>query len=253
MGRYQEALLMYQALAEAEGPYASRASYWLADADYLRGRFRRAISSLTPIIDDDYLRGEALRLTGHVYRVNALFDSAVRAYQEARELGRRSNSPAMEAKALTNLAETLSWIRPTEGLEWARQALASNLAIDNRVEVVKAHVAVAIAAQGDGAWGRARHEIEAATTLARRIGYRGGLVSARVAEVFQMLVSGRSETVWQLHRDIHEGTEKLGGKAFWLDVVEAWMGRGGKPRACWLGGTEAARSRWVRVLESRRA
>jgi hypothetical protein len=108
-----------------------------------------------------------------------------------------------------------------------------------------------VAARGENAWDEARVELEAGRAVAEAIGYQGGLVTATVAEAFQALLAGRP-AVDRMYRQIEQATARLGGKAFWLDVLDAWLGRPAAPRAAWLGGVEAAASRWLRVLERRR-
>jgi tetratricopeptide (TPR) repeat protein len=79
----------------------------LADSD---GQFEQALSDLDQLPDPSAeLRGEILRLKGHVYRVNGLFDAAEVHYREALDLARETASIAAEGKALTDLVQTLAW------------------------------------------------------------------------------------------------------------------------------------------------
>ena len=108
-GRYADAAHDYQALAEPSGRFAQEARYWLADYQFLDGQFSTALAALAELDDAPAdLRGEVLRLQGHVFRVNALFDRAEAYYRQALELARKTANPAAEGKALTDLVQTLS-------------------------------------------------------------------------------------------------------------------------------------------------
>ena len=251
LGRFRDAAALYEQLGRSGGPYGGRKAFWAADREYLGGHFQAALDSLAAL-PGNQLRGESLRLRGHVHRVNALFGSALRSYRQAYELARQGNSPALEARALTNLTETLSWTQPRLARSWGRRALISNRVMGNQVEVVKAHLALAVAASGDNAWEQATIELEAGRAVAEAIGYQGGLITAAMAEAFQALLAGRPAAAERMYRQIAEATARLGGKAFWLDVLDAWLDRPPAPRAAWLAGPEAAASRWRRVLERRR-
>jgi tetratricopeptide (TPR) repeat protein len=253
LGRYRDAAAVYEQLALAGAGNSGRERYWAADRAYLDGSFQAALESLSEVESGGHLRGDALLLAGHVHRVNALFGSALAAYRRALELARQTGSPSMEARALTGVAQTLSWTHPKRALKWTRRALISNRVLGNQVEVVKAHLGLAVAATGAQAWEEAGTEIEAARALAEAVGYQGGLVTADIAEAFQALVAGRTSAAGRLYRQVEEATTRLGGKAFWLDVLDAWMGASAGRRATWLGGPQAASTRWTRVLQRRQA
>jgi tetratricopeptide (TPR) repeat protein len=82
VGRYAAAADDYRQLWQDPGEFAQDAGYWLADYQFLQGDFAEALASLDQFADvPDDLRGEVLRLKGHVYRVNALTSQAEAAYR----------------------------------------------------------------------------------------------------------------------------------------------------------------------------
>jgi hypothetical protein len=87
-----------------------------------------------------------------------------------------------------------------------------------RLGGVKGHVALAIAAHGSDRHNQAERELQAARSLARHIGYRGGMLRTLIAELFQHAVAGEDES-----------------------------------GADWLDGPEATQDRWSAVLEQRRS
>ena len=62
-------------------------------------------------------------------------------HRRASDLGRAIDSPALEGKALTNIAETLAWTNPAEGAQAADDAIELNSTLGNQLEVLKANVA----------------------------------------------------------------------------------------------------------------
>jgi tetratricopeptide (TPR) repeat protein len=86
-----------------------------------------------------------LRLKGHVYRVNALFDQVEAHYREALELARDTASIAAEGIALADLVQTLAWCQPAEARRIGERALEINDSLRNQVEIVKIRAATAVA------------------------------------------------------------------------------------------------------------
>ncbi len=249
MGRYDDGAAVYAGLAHGDGREATRAAYWMADIDYLKGRFQAALRSLELGDDDTFLRCESLRLAGHIYRVNAMFDEAELRYREALEVAQAARAPALEGEALTNLAEVRCWAQPESAREWGERALTANQAVGNKVEQVKARVALAVAAPTRE---ESEEEFLAARSLAETIGYGGGIVFALVARAFRCLLAGDEALAIASQREIDERTARLGGNRFWLEIIDAWRGVDGEARADWLGGHRAARRRWAEVLARRR-
>jgi transcriptional regulator with XRE-family HTH domain len=249
VGRYDDAGRLYEALACRDGPFQKRAAYQLADLEFLRGRFQPALDSIRVSQDDIHLHGESLRLTGHVHRINALFDRADEVYQEALRLARWSSSPAMEGKALTNLVQALSWARPEGARAWWPQAVAVNEAVGNRIELVKLHAAMGVAAEAES---EARGHLRSSRELARRIGYEGGLLFIHVANVFRSVVFAGGTSPTEPRRQVEETVGRINAHSYWLDIFDMWQGRSPGPRAHWLGGAVAAGRRWQQVVELRR-
>lgn len=249
IGRYDDAGRLYERLASCDGQFQKRAAYQRADLEFVRGRFQPALDSLRVSHDDIHLHGESLRLTGHVHRINALFDRADEVYQEALRLARWSSSPAMEGKALTNLVQALSWARPERAREWWPQAVAVNEAVGNRIELVKLHAAMAVAAEADH---EARDHLRSSRELARRIGYEDGVLFTHVAEAFRSVIFPGEISSIEPRRQVEESVRRMNAHSYWLDVFDMWKGRSPESCARWLGGTVAAGRRWQRVAELRR-
>jgi hypothetical protein len=101
-GRYADGAADYTVLWREPGEFRLDAGYWLADYGFLQGRFGAALADLDQIDGaadvPAELRGEILRLRGHIYRVNALFDRAEAAYRAALELARGTANLAAEGR-----------------------------------------------------------------------------------------------------------------------------------------------------------
>ncbi|MGH3797504.1 MAG: tetratricopeptide repeat protein [Pseudonocardiaceae bacterium] len=250
-GRYAEARADYKTIWEMPGDFNSDAGYWLADYDFLQGKFEDTLSELDQLPREAAeLGGEILRLRGHVYRVNALFDRAESSYREALDLARETANVGAEGKALTDLVQTLAWCRPADALDIKGRALEINEAVRNLVEIVKLRAAAAIALTNLGRLDEAHAEIERGLTLTGECGYPGGLVWCWVACTFNRINrfdrDGGSEAAAQVAAIV----EDLQGNRFWSEIAGWWAGVGSSDRGSstrWIEGEDAARARWLAV------
>jgi tetratricopeptide (TPR) repeat protein len=250
-GRYADAAHDYQTLVEPSGRFAQEARYWLADYQFLDGQFTTALAALAKLDDGPAdLRGEVLRLQGHVFRVNALFDRAEAHYRMALELARKTANPAAEGKALTDLVQTLSWCRPDEARRLHPDAAAINDGLRNKVELVKLHAALAVAMVNQGERAAAAAEIDAGTALTEQCRYPGGLVWCWVARTLLHVKAGDTEAARQAAREVTRIADELGGNRFWGETARRWAGIPDQPADAetqWIDGPAAAGGRWRAV------
>lgn len=250
-GKYEQAATDYWDLTEPAGPFSSDARYWIADYDYLDGRFNDALTGLDAIENrTDLLQGEILRLRGHIFRVNALLAQAEASYREALELARNIQVLAAEGKALTDLVQTLAWQRPDDALDLLATAKQTNEGVQNSVELVKLHAATAVAHAQRSEFEAAEHEIETGLELTHRIGYPGGSVwcwSARALNrARQADQVGHRHAISQLTSIV----QTIHGNRFWRDIARwlADMGLDDIPsNTVWLDGEEITRNRWASI------
>ncbi len=252
-GRYAAAADDYRQLWQSPGDFTQDAGYWLADYSFLQGSFREALSGLDQLTGaPTALRGEILRLQGHVYRVNALSDRAEARYQEALDLARQTVNVAAEGKALTDLVQTLAWSQPSRAHELQPRALEVNQALRNHVEIVKIHAATAVALTNLGNLDDASAQIEAGLGVAQECGYRGGLVWCETARALNQLKRGDTEASRGSAARLAAIVNDLQGNRFWSEIVNWWTGYTstdyppGTTR--WLDGEDAAKVRWLAVL-----
>lgn len=250
-GRYADGAQGYRELLEdPEGGFADDARYWLGDYEFLQGRFGDVLQSLDqmPPVSPD-LKGECLRLRGHVHRVNALFGDAEASYREALDLARQTSNAAAEGKALTDLLQTLAWRRPQDALAVRADALRVNESLSNRVEIVKVRAAAAVALIQAERFAEADQEIERGLALTRECAYPGGQVWCQVARVLHHLRTGAGPDAVQAARTVATITGELQGNRFWSEIARWWTQDDGEPVTGidWIGGEDAARSRWLAV------
>ncbi|MGW7445704.1 hypothetical protein [Kitasatospora sp. NPDC054795] len=255
-GDYAEAAEIYRALVGGE--FDAVARYWLCDFDYLNGRFGTALASLREQRsrgpEDE---GERLRLIGHIWRVNARFDEASAAYDEAIGLARREGLAAAEAKALANLAQTVCWSGDTAAvLEAAARARDLLDLVPNPVELVKVRSAEAVAHTVAGDAGAAVEAIEGTRQLADGIGYRGGHNLADVAQVLLGVLDGDHEGACRTRAELDARTRRSGGNTYWVPIVTSWIdgvptAAGRDPRVEWVDGPAVSLGRWAEVAARR--
>lgn len=254
-GRYAAAADDYRQLLQAPGDFREDAGYWLADYSFLQGNFDEALSGLSKLTDvPSELHGEVLRLKGHVYRVNALFDQAEARYREAADLARQTANLAAEGKALTDLVQTLCWCRPGDAQELQGRAAEINQALRNQVEIVKIHAAAAVALTALGNVDEAETHIRDGLNLTEQCGYPGGLVWCWMARALSQIKRGNIEAARDSASRLATITEDLQGNRFWSEIVNWWLGDSSAPHPAsatrWLQGEEAARRQWLAVLPS---
>lgn len=250
-GRYADARLDYQVLWETPGDFNPDAGYWLADYNFLLGRFEEALFELDQLPrETTELWGEILRLRGHVYRINALFDRAEASYREALELARETANIGAEGKALTDLVQTLAWRRHAAALDIKRRTLEINEAVRNLVEIVKLRAATAVALTSLDQLDEAHDEIELGLTLTAECGHPGGLVWCWVARTFHEIKRCGSDGGRAAVARVATIVDDLGGNRFWSEIAGWWAGVGNSDHGSstgWIEGQDAARARWLAV------
>lgn len=256
-GRYDQAEEIYRRILGQGGRFQVQAQVQLADIHLLRGRFETALKILEHLPADSFMRGEALRIHGHTYRVNAQFAEAESSYRQVIELARSIKSLALEGKALTNLVETYCWRRPEEALSLADDAIDFNTRVGNRLELIKAHAAKAVAEHGVGAAVRAQESINTSLDLASATGYRAGAIFAWVAYAFQAILSARDKDALDSYSRIGRIIANIGVYEFWTEIVGWWLKarqigdvRQVEP-AQWILGEDRTNAAWSKILTDR--
>lgn len=254
-GDYQGAAAIYERLLY--GDFDRVARYWLCDHLFLGGRFREAIESLENTqTSSAAVEGERLRLFGHILRVNARFDEAADAYGRALDLAQASALVAAEAKALTNLAQTVCWSGDLSTVGAMAQDARDILdLLPNPVELVKLRGAEAVALAIAGDVATAGEAVTDTHRLADEIGYRGGHNLADVAGILVARRSGDRVAGRDILDVLDDRTRDSGGNGYWVPIAQAWID--GVERACvddrrpeveWLDGHRTTLERWVEVL-----
>jgi tetratricopeptide (TPR) repeat protein len=253
-GRYAAAADDYRQLWQAPGDFRDDAGYWLADYSFLQGNFSETLSDLSQLTTvPPELHGEILRLKGHVYRVNALFDQAEARYREAQDLACQTANLAAEGKALTDLVQTLCWCRPTDAQELRQRATEINQALRNQVEIVKIHAATAVTLTALGNADEADAQVEQGLDLTRRSGYPGGLVWCWTARTLTQIKRGDMESARDSAARLAATVSDLHGNRFWSEIVNWRLNSGSAQHPAsttrWLDGEESTRKRWLAVLQ----
>lgn len=255
-GDYTQAAEIYRGLVGGEFDAAAR--YWLSDFDYLNGRFAAALASLheQPVRGPED-EGERLRLTGHIWRVNARFEEATSVYHEAIGLARREGLAAAEAKALANLAQTACWSGDTAAVADAAGRARELLdLVPNPVELVKLRSAEAVAHAMAGDVGAARSAVGDTRHLADGIAYRGGHNLADVAEILLGVLAGDHEGARRTRSELDARTRTSGGNTYWVPIATSWIDGSlaaaeHLPAVGWVDGPVASLGRWAAVVTRR--
>jgi tetratricopeptide (TPR) repeat protein len=254
-GDYNRAAEIYSGLLSGEFDRAAR--YWLADYDYLNGRFATALATLEQSSGRDAAdEGERLRLIGHIWRVNARFDKATDAYTEAITLARAEGLVAAEAKALANLAQTHCWSGAVNAV--AEAAVCGRDLLDlvpNPVELVKIRSAESVGHAIAGDRTEALEALAHTRELADSIGYRGGHNLADVTAILVSVLAGDADGARRVRTELDARTRTSGGNTYWVPIVTTWI-EGAcaaderEPAVDWVDGSASASARWAEIART---
>lgn len=212
-GNYPAAIRAYEDLyadcCARPGPLAERLLFGkqLADAHYVQGRHRVALALLEALGADlpappPREWAEALRIQGHVERMNERLEEAEACYLQARAIFESYDDAFGLARTETNLAESLVLLRPREGLALSACARQSNERLGVRIEVGKAINAEGQALLALGELDRAEALFARALDLQEEIGYRSGVGMVLINLLHLDLLRFDLEKAWQTYRSL---------------------------------------------------
>jgi len=249
-GRYRDAEAAYRVLAEDLDRVGLAARIQMADLEMLRGRFDAAVAAVDLELPSVGSELEARRLAGHVFRFNARWSQAEERYREVLERSRAVSAAAFEGKALTNLAETYCWFRPGEAVAIARQAVEVNTTLGNRMELVKAHAALAAALLVNGDRAGAQAARLQSLEWVRATGYRAGRLFTLMVDVLRGISEGDQDTARAARREASGLSEELGAYPYLPMIMGWWLGEtvSQDPPIAWLDRAPEVRGRWRGVL-----
>lgn len=258
-GSYTQALEAYRGLTGRADSVSAEALYWQSDYAYLSGRFIDALDSLSRVDERmaEHLPGEILRLRGHIYRVNGLFQEGEAAYREALRLAESQRSEAARGKALTDLVQVLSWSRPQQALSMWESAYRVNADIGNQIEGAKLEVARAVCLAQDNRLDEANTAAEQARATSESYGFKGGVLWSLVAKSLCTVSRHDADGLQEVADRLRTAGRQMDGNHFWLQVVAWWAPAEAGVRdmltteageAQWLGSASAAAGRWTSVI-----
>lgn len=195
MGKYDTALLAYRKLLN---------DHWLiksvvnldalmmikikfADLLMLKGKFQESLDIIESVIEEKNISKkisiEALRVKGHIYRFNFMFDEAETVYN-AIELIVKSNNLNAIGKVKNNLLETNMFYKPIKGLEEGKRSLDINESIGALIELGKTHASLSIVYALMEDYQNAKTNVKDALTIQESTGYKSGILFAKLSNIF---------------------------------------------------------------------
>jgi tetratricopeptide (TPR) repeat protein len=243
-GDYRLAREEFQALLERAVPFDPtrrdhvRARLYHGDMLLMDGRFAEAARLLLEAYEDvgtssRLAWAELVRHRGHAHRFSLVYDTAEQLYLQALDAVR--DTPAMNGKLRTNLAEARCWLEPDRAVHDAEQAIELNRRLGNQIEVAKAHSAKAVALGRLGHFDAARRAAREALREAADVDYPAAQCFAKQALVaIDVWAGGSPDTEYG---ELVDGVRSLGTYGH-LCIVPAW-----------LRGDDAERARWSRDVD----
>lgn len=260
LGLTEFAKINYEILAAEDTLYAKQACYWRSYLAYgSEGRFREVLQTLCmiPASTGSCLDIRKFLLQGDVYRVNARFDEAEKAYTQALHYAKQSEARGLEGRALTQLAETLCWIRPQAGRHIAHKAIERTRQDGNKIDEFRAHTALAIANTGTKPALVVEQSLQTAERLCKASGTRTGQGRLLTGLVFHAAHTKDRKMLTANLAQSERMANALGDTDFWGDIFRTWADttRGSisssQAEPQWLDSREHTMQRWRQVLHTR--
>lgn len=184
-GNYVRSKEMYRGLCENQAIIKNdeRILYaqQYADILYVQGNHNLALEILKDFEKEDAQNkyplemAEALRVQGHIYRMNERLKVAERFYSRAYDLFNKSGSLSGQARIETNYAETFATIDPEKAITYGFRSISLNNSLSIPVEVGKAQNALGLAYLVSGDINRSLKYFDQALTTLRKCGYQSGI------------------------------------------------------------------------------
>ncbi|GAB6180158.1 hypothetical protein JCM14036_14770 [Desulfotomaculum defluvii] len=170
---------------------------------------------------------ETLRIIGHIYRFNMMFDTALTYYYQSLEWATELDSLGLVAKIYVNLTETYCWILPMKALEYGEKALRLNESLDSPIEIGKAYSAMAIAEILSARSGRhptAKNYANRAFSIQEGTGYRSGVLFSLMSQVWGEMVQGNESRVRELKEQVIDLLEEINVYRYLPLVIYMFLG-----------------------------
>jgi len=255
---YNVAAAEFDSIAVEGGLWAEQAEYWRTELTVTaKSHFRDALSASAAIGDNGFLAIRKHLLRGNIHRKNARFAEAETEYMQARDLARQARADGLEDRAIMNLAETLAWTRPQEGHRLALDAIERARKQNNKVDELRAWLALAIADTGTQAEATVQDHIQKATELDQLLGGQIGQIPIGTVQAFQAVITGNSDILHQACKTVTSTTRMLGTDQFQNDILAVWSGMSSTEQSRraretqWLDGPDETLRRWREVVTAR--
>lgn len=225
MGRFSDALAIFRAISEKYNSNKDKELYLksqnqIGDLTFLFGKFSDAMNGMESTYGeantDSVLFAEMLRIEGHIYRFNFMFEDAIEKYFNAMNLARKFNILGLQGKLYNNLAESYCWFDPEKGLEYGKKSMEINLNLNAPVEYGKTYAALSIASSMKDNFSDSLKYSDLALATQEQIKYPGGMVYAHGSYCLMYLKSGNRNKFMEHYSEMKRLIKNLGAIEFTL-------------------------------------
>ena len=225
MGRFSDALAIFKEISEKYNSNKDKELYLksqnqIGDLTFLFGKFSDAMNGMESTYGeantDSVLFAEMLRIEGHIYRFNFMFEDAIEKYFNAMNLARKFNILGLQGKLYNNLAESYCWFDPEKGLEYGKKSMEINLNLNAPVEYGKTYAALSIASSMKDNFSDSLKYSDLALATQEQIKYPGGMVYAHGSYCLMYLKSGNRNKFMEHYSEMKRLVKNLGAIEFTL-------------------------------------
>jgi tetratricopeptide (TPR) repeat protein len=219
MGNFPDALDTFQKISEKykndkEEELYIKSQNQIGDLTFLFGKFSDAMAVLESASGEQnknpVLFAETLRIEGHIYRFNFMFEDAIGKYFNAMELARKLNILGLQGKLYNNLAESYCWFDPEKSLEYGQKSLEINHHLNAPVEYGKTYAALSIANSMRGDFASSLKYSDLALATQEQVKYPGGMVYAHGSYCLMYFKTGNMDKFMEHYNEMKKLISNLG-------------------------------------------
>ena len=219
MGRFSKALPLFQTISKKyennkNGELYLKSQNQIGDLTFMFGKFSDAMATLKSAYGErnrnSVLFAERLRIEGHIYRFNFMFEDAIERYFNAMELARKFNNLGLEAKLYNNLAEAYCWFDPEKAVEYGQESLVINHYLSSPMEYGKTYASLSIANSMKGDFASSLKYSDLALATQEKIKYPGGIVYAHGSYCLVYLKTGNTDKFMEHYNKMKKLVSNIG-------------------------------------------
>lgn len=235
LGNYNKALEEYEALCESiensitENDLYIKVHRQYADLLFLKGKFEKSLHILEKLLkktSNKLETAETLRIIGHIYKFNFMFDKALECYERAYKIAEEQNFIGLKGKLYTNFVEVYSFRNYQEATNFLYKSVQLNTSLNAKLEIGKTYSFYSIANSIlKTNFDLAIIYIDKSIKIQQEVGYKAGILFGKYAEFFTYALQKNKTKTLEICKEIEKLTKKLDVYHYLLSSCSIYFGK----------------------------